>query len=373
VALKIQKSAPHYTEAAIDEITILKQIAAEDPDDTKGVVKLLDHFKHTGSNGQHICMVFEFLGDNLLTLIKLYKYRGLPLHMVKELTSQVLVGLDFLHRQLSIIHTDLKPENVLLVAPLDPSKDPRKSGLLETVLHSSGKSGTDSSAGVEEGYKETGSLTKNKKKKLKRRARKAGITANINGNANGIRPSVASDTTQADIRLNASIEVCSTADAVQPTVDPLQPSLPVADHEDEAAGSSTVSEFRTSEVAGNSPKFQNSSSGVTKTKAEAVQIEPTRSEVHLSLADTVGEGIDLKCKIVDLGNACWSYNQFTNDIQTRQYRCPEAILGAKYSHSADIWSFACIVFELATGDVLFDPRSGDDFDRDEVTRTRVNS
>lgn len=29
------------------------------------------------------------------------------------------------------------------------------------------------------------------------------------------------------------------------------------------------------------------------------------------------------CKIVDFGNACWIQKQFTNDIQTRQYRCPE--------------------------------------------------
>ena len=58
--------------------------------------------------------------------------------------------------------------------------------------------------------------------------------------------------------------------------------------------------------------------------------------------------------------------QFTSDIQTRQYRCPEVLLGARYSTSADMWSFACLVFELATGDVLFDPRSGPNFGRDEV-------
>ncbi|KAG5570319.1 hypothetical protein H5410_060085 [Solanum commersonii] len=47
-------------------------------------------------------------------------------------------------------------------------------------------------------------------------------------------------------------------------------------------------------------------------------------------------------------------------------QCPKDILGSKYSTSADLWSFACICFELATGDVLFDPHSGDNFDRDEV-------
>ena len=28
-----------------------------------------------------------------------------------------------------------------------------------------------------------------------------------------------------------------------------------------------------------------------------------------------------RCKLVDFGNACWTYKQFTTDIQTRQYRC----------------------------------------------------
>ena len=72
-------------------------------------------------------------------------------------------------------------------------------------------------------------------------------------------------------------------------------------------------------------------------------------------------------KIVDLGNACWTYKHFASDIQTRQYRCPEVIVGAKYDTSADIWSLACLIFELATGDLLFDPRASetDDYDRDE--------
>jgi len=48
-------------------------------------------------------------------------------------------------------------------------------------------------------------------------------------------------------------------------------------------------------------------------------------------------------KIADLGNATWVEHHFTDDIQTRQYRCPEVILGAKWGPSADIWSVACVV------------------------------
>jgi serine/threonine protein kinase len=43
----------------------------------------------------------------------------------------------------------------------------------------------------------------------------------------------------------------------------------------------------------------------------------------------------------------------------------QVIIGAKYDTSADMWSMACMVFELITGDLLFDPREGDGYDRDE--------
>jgi len=95
----------------------------------------------------------------------------------------------------------------------------------------------------------------------------------------------------------------------------------------------------------------------------------------------------LQVKIADLGNACWTvniishqqqnkivyflslsfvqYQHFTEDIQTRQYRSLEVILGSGYDTSADIWSVACMAFELATGDYLFEPHSGEDYSRDE--------
>jgi len=74
---------------------------------------------------------------------------------------------------------------------------------------------------------------------------------------------------------------------------------------------------------------------------------------------------DLKVKIADLGNACWVQHHFTEDIQTRQYRSLEVLIGSGYGPPADIWSTACMAFELATGDYLFEPHSGEDYTRDE--------
>jgi serine/threonine protein kinase len=55
-------------------------------------------------------------------------------------------------------------------------------------------------------------------------------------------------------------------------------------------------------------------------------------------------GLDhINIKIADLGNACWVNHHFTEDIQTRQYRSPEVIIGAPWGPEADIWSFACMV------------------------------
>jgi len=63
-------------------------------------------------------------------------------------------------------------------------------------------------------------------------------------------------------------------------------------------------------------------------------------------------------KIADLGNATPIAKKFTNDIQTRQYRSPEAILGmTTWDEKVDVFSVACLVFELLTGEYLFNPKS----------------
>jgi serine/threonine-protein kinase SRPK3 len=88
------------------------------------------------------------------------------------------------------------------------------------------------------------------------------------------------------------------------------------------------SDLLTKEVSGISLD-KSSAPSHTKTAAERMQDD-------LSV-DTIS------VKIADLGNACWVGHHFTNDIQTRQYRSPEVILGGKWGASTDVWSMAAMV------------------------------
>uniref|UniRef100_W8ASY0 non-specific serine/threonine protein kinase n=1 Tax=Ceratitis capitata TaxID=7213 RepID=W8ASY0_CERCA len=117
VALKVVKSAQHYIETAADEIRLLEAIRDADPLDVKRerIVRLLNHFTIRGVNGKHYCLVFEALGCSLYKLIVKNNYQGLTISQVRNIIKQVLEGLDYLHTKCSIIHTDIKPENILLV------------------------------------------------------------------------------------------------------------------------------------------------------------------------------------------------------------------------------------------------------------------
>lgn len=192
------------------------------------VVKLNSHFEHAGPKGNQVCMDIEMLGPSLLDLIKDHSYKGCPSDVVKGVARHVLTGLDFLHKSCNIIHTDVKPENVLLTIPSEAS-----------------------ASGV---------------------ARDPAWWSEYADKANG---------------------------------------------------------------------------GWQLKKGWSTML----------MAPPQG-GFESVAKLVDLGNACIIDKPFTQDIQTIEYRSPEAILGSGYGTAADMWSVGCLVFELLTGEYLFDPKEG---------------
>lgn len=100
----------------------------------------------------------------------------------------------------------------------------------------------------------------------------------------------------------------------------------------------------------------------------AVTVIPSCTlDITSIVADTEGMEVfdNIIVKIADLGNACWMDGEYTHIIQTRQYRSPEVIVGCKWTNEADMWSFSCMIFELLTGEFLFDPRAGSKYNKDD--------
>eukprot|EP00916_Digyalum_oweni_P024879 GHVL01041091.1.p1 GENE.GHVL01041091.1~~GHVL01041091.1.p1 ORF type:complete len:688 (+),score=119.73 GHVL01041091.1:54-2117(+) len=371
VAIKFQKSAHNYTEAAFDEIDLLSEVSrhVNDPEwiqskeelreifantlpmgaineETSGVIKYINYFQHTGPNGKHVAMVFEVMGPNLLQLIRQYNFKGIPVKIVRQIVIDVLIGLDYLHRLCKIIHTDLKPENVLVSAsPLLVDIEP-------PALTKQQKK-----------YRRK----KEKKKMQKLAAASAAVEtkqqseATTTSEKNDEKEYIKTDTL--NDHLNAGSKKAddghtrlSSPAWVKPLLLPNRsdPSLLTSHPEDRSCYCRMpyhhLLQYRiNSEIKPNQEEKEEEDAA--EVESVPVMADPYHDTAHF--------------KVVDLGNACRTDRHFSDDIQTRQYRSPEVIIGSGYDTSSDVWSLACMIFELCTGDYLFDPKSTEQFSKDE--------
>ncbi|XP_023123571.1 SRSF protein kinase 1a isoform X1 [Amphiprion ocellaris] len=451
VAMKVVKSAEHYTETAVDEIKLLRSVRNSDPNDPNRemVVQLLDDFKISGVNGTHVCMVFEVLGHHLLKWIIKSNYQGLPLPCVKSIIRQVLQGLDYLHTKCQIIHTDIKPENILMSVD-EPYV--RKLAAEATEWQRAGAPPPSGSAiSTAPAPKQTVKMSKNKKKKLKKKQKRQAellekcildleemekttepreeddeddepqspkgracaplrqVSLQELGNEETEENSVNADLLRVgpeellEVNCNGHVEVEQTQsqwrdeDQHNGNAESTEKcTTPEEQHKESPVHSmcNGVDSTDFNELDSETEGLGAHSSGVTERHLPAGLEE---GELEQSILQEEGEdeadcpygtqeslrndkltagsllvnpleplnSDKIKVKIADLGNACWVHKHFTEDIQTRQYRSLEVLIGAGYSTPADIWSTACMAFELATGDYLFEPHSGEDYSRDE--------
>lgn len=347
--MKVVRSAAHYTETAVDEIKLLQKIVQANPNHPgkKHVVSLLDSFNHKGPNGEHVCMVFEVLGENLLGLIKRWNHRGIPMPLVKQITKQVLLGLDYLHRECGIIHTDLKPENVLI-----------EIGDVEQI--------------VKTFVKDEPKAEDKEDNRNGRRRRRTLITGSqplpspLNASFSNLEPMRFSHGTQGShSSLNQMMTESPSNSPVDGFATPTESSLLTR----VAASTTPPKSMRDllgirDGIAGNgeevqkqrektayarnvlswSPQSANTTArDVLTQEVSGISLDKNGSSEKKS-QDEIATAMDtISVKIADLGNACWVGHHFTNDIQTRQYRSPEVILGSKWGASTDVWSMAAMV------------------------------
>lgn len=418
----------------------------------------------------HVCIVCEPLGENLLSLLERHKKRGVAPDLVKVIGRQLLLGLVYLHDECGLVHTDIKPENIMISIPdveahirselnISPRPTSRRVGVPllpkarvgpSAVQHhrrpnqsahaatrlafqrqveifdsqplSSPTTSAASSPATRAGF----AMTRMKSGKI-HGGNKGDATVSLSSSVSttpvfsmgATPPSTivsaasspptslgsafsqltmsASDASMQDVKGKAKAPSVTPVPEEQP--EPAQlghakkpsaggPSLLTqtapSDHKRptplplEESPSSSSSSHSTSSQSLSSP-----STSLSRPVELSLPLDllpdvtselPTEVPTPTSPVPLPGPAVShfrplppIQIKIADLGNATPATRHYTEDIQTRQYRAPEALIGrSDWGYTADVWSAACVLFELLTAEYLFDPQGqGELFTKDD--------
>ena len=434
VAIKIQKSAQQYIDAAYDEVEILQELGKHNFDkewieslreyykddkdkladietaENSKVVQLLNSFIYHGQNGRHFCMVFEIVGVTLLELIKRYNYKGIPLPYIRIITKQILIGLDFLHRMCHIIHTDLKPENVLVCLTKDELREIQSTGHLtiqktDKKKKAKNKNVNETKNNIEEEKTSTISGKQLRKKRQKFRKKqikkmeKMGMSPQeiekkmneiMKQKKGAIQEKEEENIDVDNFDIDELIERPRVSSVPKININMNNPkeeenyNFQYEDDEENFMENNNMPlyDINLMEYGKNLQRYLKEKNRILhdedyrrnmreKNNILSSEVNDQEKEKMMKkLSEKMsrrGPEIDpsIEVKICDIGNACWFNHHFSTIIQTRQYRSPEVILGINYNETSDIWSLACMLFELATGDFLFEPRKGETFSKND--------
>lgn len=383
VAIKIQNLESKNIDTIYDEVEILNEIGKHnfDKDWLKSIkeyykkeplilteidsiehtnnIQLLNSFIHFGKNKKLFCVVYEIMGVNLLEIIKRYNYKGIPLPFVRIIAKQILIGLDFLHRICNVVHTDLKPENILVCLSKDELYTIQETGQFDV------RQSTKREYNNNEKY-----LSNKKEKNVNQKE--------INNNDMEIEED---DFNNIDKSINNDIiDKFNLEDLIERPRVLSVPKFNIDNNSEKLDGN--ISNINIMEYSNDIHSYIKEKNRIIKDKKYSKKLllknkliseaKTRKDKIEIIKKLNIeynknNEGIDqnINIKICNFSKALWLNQKIDEAIQTRQYRAPEVILGINYNETVDIWSLACIVFELATGEYLFNPIVGENFSKDD--------
>ncbi|KAJ3158804.1 dual specificity protein kinase kns1 [Geranomyces michiganensis] len=110
VAIKVVRALQKYTDASHVEIKVLRCLEENDPYQKSHCIPLLSTFVYRN----HTCMVFPLLSQSVFDYLKENQFVPFLPYQTAEIALQLVQAVVFMHG-LKLIHTDLKPENVMIV------------------------------------------------------------------------------------------------------------------------------------------------------------------------------------------------------------------------------------------------------------------
>ena len=262
------------------------------------IVNYIESFTHPFDEDEdelHFCIVMDLMACSLYDIIKTGKYKnGLPINISIKIIHQCLIALKELHK-LGYIHTDIKPENILLEGINIENKK-----IIDLIISP-----------------KFDDLVKSNKKLL--------LSNKQRGNLH-----------------ERSIEY---------TVKQLLKKFNKDDNYSDQYSNSNSDSDSDSDC-----EYTFHRSIIDSDCSDDEQINNKKLDFTCIVSDDL---INRCCiKLSDLGTCLNKKKNEKNmdfDIQTRYYRSPEVILNCPYNENCDIWSIGCTFYELLTGEILFNP------------------
>lgn len=95
---------------------VAERLATANPDhpDYKHARFILDSFKLKGAHGQHLCIVYDMLRGPICGTMEELSGHLFSSDDLRKFVPALFQGLDYMHTECHVIHTDLKPDNIMM-------------------------------------------------------------------------------------------------------------------------------------------------------------------------------------------------------------------------------------------------------------------